>query len=46
MDTRYKTIRNLVGIAAAIGLTAVLLWGIIDAGAQALWSSAATIVGR
>ena len=37
MDARYKRIRNLVSIAIAFTLTAVLLWGILDAGAAAAW---------
>jgi hypothetical protein len=46
MDSRYKSIRNFISIAMALALTAVLLWGIIDAGSEALWTSAAAIVGR
>ncbi len=36
MDARYKSIRTMVSAAIAIALTAVLLWGILDAGAAAL----------
>jgi hypothetical protein len=46
MDARYKRIRNLVSITSAFALTAVLLWGIIDAGSHAAWMSATAIVGR
>ena len=36
MDARYKSIRTIVSAAIGIALTAVLLWGILDAGAAAL----------
>jgi hypothetical protein len=46
MEAAYKTVRNIVSATMALALTSVLVWGIIDAGASALWMSAAAMVGR
>ena len=31
MDARYKSIRTIVSVGLAFALTAILLWGILDA---------------
>ena len=46
MDMRYKIIRTIVGVAFAIALTGVLLWGILDAGAVAATAKSLELAGR